>query len=79
MPFFMLLLQFTVLASEDVNVRLLLIYPAVDSTHGRASAFFGGVCEKILGVFHQSPHMQCCEIRELNSYKKENIAFRNTE
>lgn len=48
----MLPLQFTVLASEGVNVRLLLIYPVVDSTHGQASAFFWCVCEKILGIFH---------------------------
>jgi len=50
----MLLLQFTMLASEDVNVRLLLVYAVVDSAHGEASAFLC-VCENILGGFRQSP------------------------
>lgn len=50
--FLMLLLQFTVLASEDVNIRHLLIYPVVDSAHGEAFAFFLCMCEKILGDFH---------------------------
>jgi len=53
-PFLMLLLQFTMLASEDVNVRLLLVYAVVDSAHGEASAFLC-VCENILGGFRQSP------------------------
>lgn len=44
-PFLMLLLQFTMLASEDVNVRLLHIYPVLDSARGEASAFFC-VCVK---------------------------------
>lgn len=63
-PFLMLLLQFTMLASEEVNVRLFLIYPMVDSAHGEASGFFGVfcVCENILGDFHQSPRMKCCEL-----------------
>lgn len=42
------------LASEDVNAILLIIYPVVDSAHGAASAFLC-VCEKILGDFHQNP------------------------
>lgn len=46
----MLLLQFTMLASEDVNVRLLHIYPVLDSACGEASAFFLCVCEKILEI-----------------------------
>lgn len=37
-PLFMLLLRFTMLASEDVNIGLLLIYPVVDSAHDEASA-----------------------------------------
>lgn len=53
-PFLLLLLEFTMLASEDVNAILLIIYPVVDSAHGAASAFLC-VCEKILGDFHQNP------------------------
>lgn len=86
-PFLMLLLQFTMLASEEVNVRLFLIYPMVDSAHGEASGFFG-VFLCVWKYFRRFSSKSTNEVLwahqtgvdgKLNSYKKENIAFGKAE